>query len=599
MTKEERIIQGLSTGRDAPLEVREEGIAGRGVFATSDIQKGEWLCEYKTSKIYNRCDKEAIEKEYRLNGEGSYVVESAYAVPGAGYLCFDATRRYEQLGRYMNHARNPNAVITSPMMVRKKWRIGFCAARNIKAGEEVAWNYEVQGQEWSGCRLVDGVIQPSEYMVEQRERERQAQKKDEGKDDDAEVAVQRQAYPHQPRRRLCYCPIEGCTSKPLVKLSNHLSQVHHLNAKQRSKYLGLKRRFATANEIANKSKKTTLRRSQRTLASFLTDSSRYSVESPDSPSQNAGISDVDAMNPTEQQDTDEPSSSLDSCAEVDPCSAEEELSSHSLDVGAADTGLTCSSTGRTDGAGRELPSHSLDPGAADTGFTCSSSGGTDGAGRELPSHSLDPGAADTGLTCSSSGRTDGAGRFSLDEPFLAAFSEYLGSRSGGKKSKVQIQEICTDVSKYLWHVDSSKCDPLSLLSRADVRSYVSSLEAGGIGPSGLLTKLRRISMAIQCFQLRCEDLPNEREVFESGTLVQNMISNICTSLSREKSHLQSSKLERFAQKLPDLSEIAKFITCPSVDAFYNETVKESSQGLVSREKLYQSMIIVAGRIMLR
>ena len=127
----------------------------------------------------------------QLNGEGSYVVESAYAVPGAGYLCFDATRKYEQLGRYMNHARNPNAVITLPVMVRKKWRIGFCAARNIKAGEEVAWNYEVQGQEWSWCRLVDGVIQPSECMAEKREQ----QVKDEGKD---EVAVQRQAFPHQP-----------------------------------------------------------------------------------------------------------------------------------------------------------------------------------------------------------------------------------------------------------------------------------------------------------------------------------------------------------------------------------------------------------------
>ena len=46
-------------------------------------------------------------------------------------------------------------------------------------------------------------------------------------------------------RRLCYCPIEGCTAKPLEKLSNHFSQVHKLNPEERAKYLGQKRRFAT------------------------------------------------------------------------------------------------------------------------------------------------------------------------------------------------------------------------------------------------------------------------------------------------------------------------------------------------------------------
>ena len=46
-----------------------------------------------------------------------------------------------------------------------------------------------------------------------------------------------------PRRRLCYCPVEGCTSKPIAELSNHLAQVHHFNPQQRAKYLGCSRVF--------------------------------------------------------------------------------------------------------------------------------------------------------------------------------------------------------------------------------------------------------------------------------------------------------------------------------------------------------------------
>ena len=50
LSKDEVVIEGLSSGKDAPLEV-QEGIAGRGVFAKDFIKKGAWLCEYKTTRI--------------------------------------------------------------------------------------------------------------------------------------------------------------------------------------------------------------------------------------------------------------------------------------------------------------------------------------------------------------------------------------------------------------------------------------------------------------------------------------------------------------------------------------------------------------------
>ena len=287
LTKEELVIEGLSSGRDAALNVRQEGIAGRGVFATEAIKKGSWLCEYKTTRVFNRSELKQVEAEYLANNEGSYIVEAAYAVGKEGHLCFDATRKYHQFGRYINHAKKANAMVTPPFMVRGKWMIGFVAVRAIDGGDEVVWDYQVGGEDWSGCRLIDGVVKPA-ARVEKRQREEEAREDEAmkgGADEGFEVAMSRSAR-HFARRRLCYCPVEGCTSKPLVKLSNHLSQVHNMSPKERAKYLGLKRKFASSKDVADKVKKTTLRRSQRTLPSMVASYRAPSEWSDDSESEN-------------------------------------------------------------------------------------------------------------------------------------------------------------------------------------------------------------------------------------------------------------------------------------------------------------------------
>ena len=111
---------------DAPLEVREGGIAERGVFATGRVAKGSWLCKYK-GLVYPASERKKYEEMYNLNGEGSYIIESFSTIPNCGRMCWDATRRYHQIGRYINHAQKLNAKVTRPYEVRGKWRIGFVA----------------------------------------------------------------------------------------------------------------------------------------------------------------------------------------------------------------------------------------------------------------------------------------------------------------------------------------------------------------------------------------------------------------------------------------------------------------------------------------
>ena len=137
--------------------MREEGIAGRGVFATGPIARNQWLCEYK-GIVYPPSDMKKYIDEYNENNEGSYIITSSHPVGGDRKLCWDATRHYHQLGRYLNHARNANAVLTLPLYVRGKWRIGFLAKTDIRTGDEVVWDYGIQGEDWLRCTLVDGVV---------------------------------------------------------------------------------------------------------------------------------------------------------------------------------------------------------------------------------------------------------------------------------------------------------------------------------------------------------------------------------------------------------------------------------------------------------
>ena len=51
--------------------------------------------------------------------------------------------RPSQLGRFINHSKSTNTTTT----VRGKWRIGFMSVRDIEVGEEILWDYGVQGEE--------------------------------------------------------------------------------------------------------------------------------------------------------------------------------------------------------------------------------------------------------------------------------------------------------------------------------------------------------------------------------------------------------------------------------------------------------------------
>ena len=127
-----------------------------------------------------------------------------------------------------------------------------------------------------------------------------------------------------------------------------------------------------------------------------------------------------------------------------------------------------------------------------------------------------------------------------------------------------------DISKFLYFANSDTCNPDFLLSRGTIRRFVTWLEEGGIRPSGILSKLRHIEMAITCFGHQHEDRDTEVEFCKKRDMVMSLLSSIRSSLDKEKRKVQVTKLDEFTHHIPELGKISQFISSRRVQNFLDE-----------------------------
>ncbi len=124
------------------IEKRRSGIAGWGVFATRKIPKNTRVIHYAGEKITNR---ESLRREARYLKRGRV-------------WCFKVNQRYVRdaavggnLARYINHSCRPNCyvqIVGDTIWIR--------AARNIRAGEELTYDYSTDGEASIQCRCRPG-----------------------------------------------------------------------------------------------------------------------------------------------------------------------------------------------------------------------------------------------------------------------------------------------------------------------------------------------------------------------------------------------------------------------------------------------------------
>jgi SET domain-containing protein len=104
---------------------------GFGLFAVKPIQKGKRIIEYTGPRISN----EDVDKS---RGKYFFGVNTKWSIDGSPR---------SNLARYINHSCRPNAEA-----LISRGRVWIWSRRNIKAGEEIAYDY--------GKEYFEGVIKP-------------------------------------------------------------------------------------------------------------------------------------------------------------------------------------------------------------------------------------------------------------------------------------------------------------------------------------------------------------------------------------------------------------------------------------------------------
>ena len=124
------------------IEKRRSRIHGSGVYATQAIPKNKRIIHYAGEKISNR---ESLKRELRYIRKGHI-------------WCFKLTNRTVidagvggNVARFINHSCRPNCYIDI-----KDGVIWIRAARTIRTGEELTYDYSIIGERSISCRCRPG-----------------------------------------------------------------------------------------------------------------------------------------------------------------------------------------------------------------------------------------------------------------------------------------------------------------------------------------------------------------------------------------------------------------------------------------------------------
>jgi hypothetical protein len=134
-------VHVTSTGRK--ITRRRSKISGWGVYARQRINKNSRIIEYTGERITS-AESDRREQKYQASGN---------------IWCFTLSRRWARdgsvggsLARFINHSCKPNCYSE----VVKHTTVWIRANRNIKAGEELTYNYFTEGEAGMKCRCRPG-----------------------------------------------------------------------------------------------------------------------------------------------------------------------------------------------------------------------------------------------------------------------------------------------------------------------------------------------------------------------------------------------------------------------------------------------------------
>ena len=128
----------MSRVKPPRLVRRRSGIAGWGVRATSPISKNTRVAEYTGERISHAEKRRRERRQLKAGRIWCFTVNNRVVVDasvGGG------------IARYINHSCRPNCY--ARVIDRRIW---ICAARNIRRGEELTYDYHTNGAAGIQCR---------------------------------------------------------------------------------------------------------------------------------------------------------------------------------------------------------------------------------------------------------------------------------------------------------------------------------------------------------------------------------------------------------------------------------------------------------------
>ena len=144
-TIKEKVIDGLNRDLNAPVEIRDTGnVKGRRVFALQRIERHTYICEHKTTNAYKEDKFHLKQKQYEENEETSATI--TFPV-GRKKFYYDNTRRFNQIGWYLNHSKKANVKPHCAVFLRGKSRIGMYTIKDVLTDEELEWEYGISTKE--------------------------------------------------------------------------------------------------------------------------------------------------------------------------------------------------------------------------------------------------------------------------------------------------------------------------------------------------------------------------------------------------------------------------------------------------------------------
>ncbi|KAM8962210.1 N-lysine methyltransferase KMT5A [Pelodytes ibericus] len=135
--EKKRIDEMIKTGTEEGMKIDIISGKGRGVVATRDFQRGEFVVEYHGDLI-EITDAKRREALYALDSStGCYMYYFQYLNKT---YCVDATKESTRLGRLVNHSKTGNCH-TKLHNINNIPHLILIASRDIKAGEELLYDY--------------------------------------------------------------------------------------------------------------------------------------------------------------------------------------------------------------------------------------------------------------------------------------------------------------------------------------------------------------------------------------------------------------------------------------------------------------------------